>query len=691
MNREKVTEEILSLPNNNILAELPTSFGKSRIAIELMKHRNAERILIVVPRNVLKNNWADELKHWGAKDYNVTFTTYVSLPKYAGKWDMAIFDECFRGDTEILTSKGYRRFDVLTEEDLVAQYTDAGQIEFVKPLRLIRKPYAGELCKLTLGRGRNCYMTPNHNQVYVSPLGKVKVSPIKDLFLHGKKFVVSGKGSGNNTPLSWMERLLIAIQADGTLQRHQINESVYSIQVSKPRKRERLLNILSYTNNYTTIKGREEVDRYMCKLPKGDAKLLSTHFSLNMGYNRANSFIDEIVQWDGSLSMGNTLYYSSKEEENADFVAAVAIQAGYKVLQSVEEDDRKKEFSTIHKVYMRKITTTDAQVMKKTYIPYTGNVYCVEVPSHKIVVRSEGYTFVSGNCHHLSERCREALCSFNIKYSILLSATVGKELKDEVKEIFDDLYCYRVSVKSAIKSEVLPDPRVILFPLTLDNMTMSEHIIVNPKTKGPTITYPYKMLWTAKRDKKHRYNICCTPRQYYNEMSSKIDWYKNKRYITAMKNIWLHMCGERLKWLSDKKIHIVKQIMNQLSLHRTLTFCNSIEQTELLGKHCINSKNKDSLKVLEDFNKGNISQITAVNMLNEGINLANCRVGIYGNLNSSETIIKQRLGRLLRHPNPVIIIPYFANTREEELVTKMLEDYNPELVSTINFVEEIMI
>jgi superfamily II DNA or RNA helicase len=32
-------------------------------------------------------------------------------------------------------------------------------------------------------------------------------------------------------------------------------------------------------------------------------------------------------------------------------------------------------------------------------------------------------------CHHLSERCREALKSFSIKYSMLLSATVKRELK----------------------------------------------------------------------------------------------------------------------------------------------------------------------------------------------------------------------------------------------------------------------
>ena len=78
-------------------------------------------------------------------------------------------------------------------------------------------------------------------------------------------------------------------------------------------------------------------------------------------------------------------------------------------------------------------------------------------------------------------------------------------------------------------------------------------------------------------------------------------------------------------------------------------------------------------------------------MLNEGMNLVNCQVGIYANLNSSESIIKQRMGRLLRHPNPVIIVSYYKDTREEELVQIMLEDYNPELVTTISLIEDIHI
>ena len=73
------------------------------------------------------------------------------------------------------------------------------------------------------------------------------------------------------------------------------------------------------------------------------------------------------------------------------------------------------------------------------------------------------------------------------------------------------------------------------------------------------------------------------------------------------------------------------------------------------------------------------------------VNLTNCRIGIFCNLNSSEIVVKQRVGRILRHKSPVIVIPFYKGTREEELVAKMLEDYNPKLIHTVENIIDIKI
>lgn len=311
----------------------------------------------------------------------------------------------------------------------------------------------------------------------------------------------------------------------------------------------------------------------------------------------------------------------------------------------------------------------------------------VSFPKHK----GNWDFIIFDEAHHLSERCREALCDFTVEYTVLLSATVKKDLKEELKEVFDDLYYYNATLREAIDNGVLPDPTVYLLPLTLDNKFPNERIIKNPKAKGKIIYSSWAERWSYIRQKNNPVHIFCTQAQYLDDLNSQIEWFKRRRGNVACKNKWLKLCGDRLKYLSDCKISTVLKILQHCENQRTLTFCNSIEQTKKLGEYCINSQNKESLRTLRLFNLGTISHITACNMLNEGCNLTNCRVGIYANLNSSETIIKQRTGRLLRHHSPIIIIPYYKGTREEELVNKMLEDYNPELVKTVHFIEEIRI
>lgn len=313
---------------------------------------------------------------------------------------------------------------------------------------------------------------------------------------------------------------------------------------------------------------------------------------------------------------------------------------------------------------------------------------------HKIPNIQEHFDCVIlDEAHHITPRIQELLTYITYNKIIMLSATVKNNLKHDLANIFSDLYCYKVNMKEAIENEVLPDPIVYLLPLKLDNKYNSEKIIKHSNGKT-SVTCCYKDRWNYLRNKNIKLTIECTQLQKSMDLDNEIGFWKNKYMRTRnemFKNRWLHLAGQRLKWLSDLKNPTISSLLNLFRNERVLTFCNSIDQTTELGKNCINSKNKDAIKVLESFNKGEIKHITACNMLNEGMNLSNCRIGIYANLNSSDIIIKQRLGRILRHDNPVIVIPFYKGTREEELINKMLEDYNPQLIHTVNNITEIKI
>lgn len=333
------------------------------------------------------------------------------------EYKIFIIDECVTGDVEILTSKGFKRFDECDGTEIVAQYTDEHKIEFVEPLEWIKKPYCGNLIKWKPRNWCEIKMTPNHVQpLLYSKSGLIRENYIKDVkFSQSNNLIVSGFGCGTKSVLTYVDRLVIASQADGTIQRINNNCVHWSIQLTKQRKIDRFLNLCNKGNiAYTEIKSSNpnpNTRRFTYDLPLSSSKLLSTHFNLNeFSYFGAMDFINEVVEWDG-YKTDNYVEYISTEKENCDFVSAVACLGGFSARQRVQIDDRKSTYKDCYKVFLYKTETTNCQHIKKTVEEeyYDGLVYCVKVPSQKIVIRSGGFVFVTGNCHALSNSAWQSM------------------------------------------------------------------------------------------------------------------------------------------------------------------------------------------------------------------------------------------------------------------------------------------
>ena len=294
-------------------------------------------------------------------------------------------------------------------------------------------------------------------------------------------------------------------------------------------------------------------------------------------------------------------------------------------------------------------------------------------------------------CHHInSELRKELLSTLSYKYMLGLSATIPKKLK----MYFNYKYHSRIvscNIVEAIETEILPEPQILLFPLILDNRIAKEEWEINAKAKNPVVYGEIKDIWKYKKQKVHAI-LKCTERQKLLEFNKLIEWEKSQYMRTRrepLKMSWLYHAGRRLEFLANCKNQIVSDILKKLNKERTITFCKTIEQCEILGKNCIHSQNKDADKIYDAFNKKKINHITAVNILNENANLVDCKYGIFANLSSSDLVQVQRTGRLLRHKQPVIIFPYFKDTREEEILDGMLKDYNKEYIRTIHSINEI--
>lgn len=297
-----------------------------------------------------------------------------------------------------------------------------------------------------------------------------------------------------------------------------------------------------------------------------------------------------------------------------------------------------------------------------------------------------GQTFdfvIADEAQHFSNARKKLFDTITIKTNfIVLSATLPKLVREWLSFKYQPRYI-TLTTSEAIKSNILPDPIIIKIPLQFDSV-LSECIVTNKAKKDQhkqIVNMPYSKdnyfkLLSAKKVEGH---LICTKKQYYDQMTGFIEYCKQKGRDIIM----LRKSTERLKWLAHKKNEVVRKLLSNLSSQRTITFCTDIAQSEALGCNCIHSKNKISDKILDAFNAERINHITACHMLDEGMNLTNCRIGIFANLNASDIIFVQRLGRTLRHAKPIVIIPYFMGTRDEELVNKHLEGYNTNLIKTI--------
>lgn len=415
---------------------------------------------------------------------------YMNLPAP----EAVLIDECFPGDVEILTERGYIRFDELKDEK-IAQY-EQGRITFVRPLRKVIRNHCGSMVKWRVWRDATITMTPGHNQVFLDSNGREKTLQAQCLNWNGERFkLITGAAKRDVGRLSALEKLLIAIQADGcAVAPH--NYSNYQIQLSKPRKIKRLLDILAeWGGDWSESKPAKGKRRFLIKLPdykNKKAKLLSACFNLSdFDSRRARAFIYEMCRWDGHFNpAGIPQIYDSTIKGNTDFAAAMAFIAGFQTYQVCKKDHRKTTYKDVHRVFFQDKNTVRQTRKNKITTTYSSEkVYCVEVPTHRIIIRSHGFAFVSGNCHHARASTYESLIKYwKPKYLFGATATPDRGDKKSLATLFSNFY--QISSKELIDMNYLCRPVFIPFECNIDSdADVRKSISHLPLQPGKTIHF----------------------------------------------------------------------------------------------------------------------------------------------------------------------------------------------------------
>ena len=241
--------------------------------------------------------------------------------------------------------------------------------------------------------------------------------------------------------------------------------------------------------------------------------------------------------------------------------------------------------------------------------------------SYDLLILDEG--------HHAGSELRiDILNDIKAKNVLVLSATLPNDVLFQLQEIYGDFTNYRITLQQAIEWGILPEPKIYLIPMELDNTHLSQSVVEEwgKGTKRKTVKCKIAERWTYIKNKSMypdiRLEIQCTELQKYIYLTDKAEFWKKQFFRTrneGVKNKWLQLGSERKRYLGGLKTEKANQLISVIKSKRFICFCSSIEQAELLGgENSIHSKKKGALNTIDYFNNKEIDSLFAIGMIQEG-------------------------------------------------------------------------
>lgn len=384
----------------------------------------------------------------------------AKLPNTADIIRLIIRDECLVGGTELLTPQGWKDVSDVTTDDTVLQYEADGSMTFVTP-EVVSTHDAEETYVLRNMQGHvQQHVSPNH-RVVVERGGKMlefRAGDLREQDLDVRtRFINTGVVStAGDAELSPVERLLIAIQADGSFDNTTRNAAgkprrdgsvsghvPCKFSLTKERKVKRLTELATAAGwnlrNYGVDgRGRAALVLDVPADIKRDKLLSDIRPISSMTAEWCADAIGEVALWDGHTVVDNPdrVTYGSVVEANSTWVQTVATLAGFRTHWSVRKDDRKETFHDIYRVQIhRGISTTSAQSVRVERAP-GERVYGVQVPSSYLVTRLNGGVSVTGNSVH------GYFMGYKYQKNLALpeNASRADELKEYTYAVLQELY-----------------------------------------------------------------------------------------------------------------------------------------------------------------------------------------------------------------------------------------------------------
>lgn len=270
--------------------------------------------------------------------------------------------------------------------------------------------------------------------------------------------------------------------------------------------------------------------------------------------------------------------------------------------------------------------------------------------------------------HHITELKYEIAKTIDFDQIVSDSATIPQEAADRLAEICP-FYKFSVDMACAISLGILPEPAIYIISIKLDD-----------KLKKHPVKYGQKefLVTDFKRNQKYETDIKYWQNKIEEEELAALEQSRPMKSLKWMETKILRLGGERKKFLAECKEPAVIALMYKLIDRRSIWFCGSKEQSDVLGKsQAVNSgkSKKANEKMLSDFNSLKENHIFVYRMGKEGWNLFMIECGVIIQLDSGMDdglAIIQRIGRTMRATDPNIYIFVAQDTQDEKYLERAL-------------------
>jgi len=322
--------------------------------------------------------------------------------------------DCFTGDQEVLTRVGWQRISDIVEGDqnidVCCFDSETCELNFDQPIAKIKKPFSGDLIHFT-GKDVDLKVTPTHEILYQFSGYNTQFSKkmAKDL---PKQAHIPINGVITDFENDTFFNLLGFSFADGTfvLKNERTGTCRIQFRLKKQRKKDylsKLLDDLGYEYNWrhgtdgvSTVCIYSDLARKIYSFFNGQKSI--PFDLLSESRSKIKSFVDGYFEGDGWVIKNSVHGFCSIDRQSIEVLQTAMRFIGGTSHSDLEPflngafENSKPQYGCNCNLN-NKVNRT--KVQSRENIPFTGDVYCLTVPTSNLLIRRNNKIFITGNCN----------------------------------------------------------------------------------------------------------------------------------------------------------------------------------------------------------------------------------------------------------------------------------------------------